>query len=484
MYDLVGVVALVAVLCLLIIVLRRIQTMFLLINKENESMRAELSVTNAMLRRLDGDSQGLVSSLVRLSRNITDNHIGRSIDAAHINLENKLNRIVSSLDFIRTNFTTYLGDGVALSYLIGDIPLYVNCNDTGVAANVIIGGNYEPDNIAVLLSFLKPDSVFVDIGANLGVFSVIVGAYTERTAAKIYTFEPNPEIFELLKRSLAINGFAERVTAFPIALGETEGTLGLAIPVGVSGGATLLTDRQDIRDFDPDGTALRVVKVAVKRLDDVMPADFTCDLVKIDVEGKEAEAIEGMKGIIGRSDAIKMIIEKLDVRQEYTAKLWRKLTECGLSVYTINARSVLEEVSEFEAFSSFRGYILASKERAFESLERDRIAIWPEALFSPSRPAAEGRLDSSADRGDLLFYGPYWPLRAGLYEIVLDAEITGDIRIIITERKGHPVADCNIANNRGFFRVDQDLSQFECVGRARNGPASIALRRIALIRRG
>ena len=133
MYDLVGVVALVAVLCLLIIVLRRIQTMFLLINKENESMRAELSVTNAMLRRLDGDSQGLVSSLVRLSRNITDNHIGRSIDAAHINLENKLNRIVSSLDFIRTNFTTYLGDGVALSYLIGDIPLYVNCNDTGVA---------------------------------------------------------------------------------------------------------------------------------------------------------------------------------------------------------------------------------------------------------------------------------------------------------------------------------------------------------------
>ena len=73
-------------------------------------------------------------------------------------LDAKLERIWVDLDFIRTHLSSYVGDGIALTYLADATPIYN-------------GGRYEEQNLEVLLSFLKDDTIFLDIGANVGFFS-------------------------------------------------------------------------------------------------------------------------------------------------------------------------------------------------------------------------------------------------------------------------------------------------------------------------
>src|ERR1700737_2990965 len=97
-------------------------------------------------------------------------------------LDAKLDRVRLDLDllrndsdFVRTHLSSYLGDGVALTYLVDATPIYINSDDCGGPSNLLNGGRYEEQNLEVLLSFVKPDTVFVDIGANIGFFTLQVG---------------------------------------------------------------------------------------------------------------------------------------------------------------------------------------------------------------------------------------------------------------------------------------------------------------------
>jgi hypothetical protein len=50
--------------------------------------------------------------------------------------------------------------------------MFVNCNDFGCPVNLINGGRYEEENLEVLLSFVTPDTVFIDVGANVGFYAL------------------------------------------------------------------------------------------------------------------------------------------------------------------------------------------------------------------------------------------------------------------------------------------------------------------------
>src|SRR5579859_6195723 len=110
------------------------------------------------------------------------------------------------IDFIRTHSGTYLGQGVALTHLIDERRMLVNSNDFGGPIRFISGGQYERDNVEVLLSFVRDDTAtFVDAGANLGFYSLLMG---ERLgpAGKVSAFEPHPDLAELARRNTFING--------------------------------------------------------------------------------------------------------------------------------------------------------------------------------------------------------------------------------------------------------------------------------------
>ena len=95
--------------------------------------------------------------------------------------------------------------------------MLVTANDIGCSVALISGGRYEEHNTNLLLSFTAPETVFLDIGANIGYFSLLL-AQRLSGQGHVYAFEPHPQFVDLLARNLFLNGLDKTVTVFPFAL--------------------------------------------------------------------------------------------------------------------------------------------------------------------------------------------------------------------------------------------------------------------------
>lgn len=84
------------------------------------------------------------------------------------------------------------------------------------------GGRHEEDNHQVLLGFVRPDTVFLDIGANCGFFTLQIGQRLS-AAGKIYAFEPHPELSRMLHRNVANLPIDRTVAIFSMALSDSNG---------------------------------------------------------------------------------------------------------------------------------------------------------------------------------------------------------------------------------------------------------------------
>lgn len=154
---------------------------------------------------------------------------------------------------------------------------------------VYLFGDLDPKVTWVLRQVLKPGDIVFDVGANLGLLSLLT-AKLVGPAGHIHAFEPNPELCRLFEATVLHNSLTN-VTLHPFALGASEGSLNLHIPTSNSGAASLIhTSRPD--------TYVR--SVPVKRLDDVTFQEpiLKIALLKIDVEGFELEVLKGAQRIL------------------------------------------------------------------------------------------------------------------------------------------------------------------------------------------
>jgi FkbM family methyltransferase len=130
-----------------------------------------------------------------------------------------------------------------------------------------------------LLAFLEQaaeEPVFLDIGANNGIFTVTASQKLD-PCARILAFEPNPLTFQKLQLHLRLNNI-ENVKAFQIALGFEEGELPLSVDPTDDGSCSLLAP-----------ATTKSINVAVRPLLAVLKEEGIpkVDLLKIDVEGYE-----------------------------------------------------------------------------------------------------------------------------------------------------------------------------------------------------
>ena len=145
-------------------------------------------------------------------------------------------------------------------------------------------------------------------------------------------------------------------------------------PRGHLGGGAIV--EQDKSSFD-------TVTAEIKRLDNFFPPDFVCDLVKIDVEGHEREALIGMKNIISRSQNIKILFEKLGLNTATEDALFDFFEGMNLSIYFVGPGSLLEKVSRTD-LKARKGYFLAAREQALhDGQQRNFFSIYPEQLNFP-----------------------------------------------------------------------------------------------------
>jgi FkbM family methyltransferase len=391
-------------------------------------------------------------------------------------IHNELRQIRLQLDFVRTRLGCYVGDGIALTYLADETPLFINANDMGGPFNLLNGGRYEEENVEALLSFVGEDTVFIDIGANIGLYTLIVGRRVFPNG-KIYSFEPNPRLYELLSRNVYVNGLSEIIQCFPLGLSDRNCRATFQYPKGHLGGGHI---------DSPGSVAGHIaVEAEIRRLDDLLGDDFRCDLVKIDVEGHEAKVLEGMKGIVENSPSIKILFEKLVSNGAADTAIESYFSELGFELYGVQPDVSLVALGA-GGLARWSGYVFAARPGTIEGgLQRARFAIHGGQLFEPNSRKA-GVVQQRAREGELLFHGPYWFLRAGVWRCKFHGEIRGTLRIQILERFGHPVLEFLIDEDKAehVFIVPRDLVNFECAGSAASPEAEITFGRVEFIREG
>ncbi len=409
--------------------------------------------------------------------------VGQRLDR----IETTLERVWGDLDFIRNRLSCYIGDGIALTYLLDQTPMFVNCNDFGCPVNLIDGGRYEEENLDVLLSFVTPDTVFVDVGANVGFYTVEIARRLSGTG-RVYAFEPHPKLIELLRRNAFVNGLAPVVSDFPFALSDHNGPADLQYPLGHLGGGQVSAPGQ-IAGHAVAGHS--VVRSELKKLDDVLGRDFRCDLVKIDVEGHELNVLEGMREIVGNSPRIKILFEKLVPKIGNETDLEQYFAAQGFALYAVGADASLAELAE-GGLRDWGGYALAAPRGVIdgEALNRSRFSIYAKQLWrrptvsATDAAAADGHYRASA--GALLFHGPYWFLKRGRWRFKLHGRVRGAVKFSLLERFGYPVSSFNLeaGQSEQVLVLRRDLVHFECAAYAASSDAEIEIDRIDFIREG
>lgn len=176
---------------------------------------------------------------------------------------------------------------------------------------LFVYGEYSRPEIDRLVRNLRPGDVFVDVGANIGLFSVEIGRHLG-IGGRVVAIEPASDSARLAREHVAINGLGDIVEVHEFALGEKEDHLTLFAPAD---------DPLDAgrRSLLASGGAA-VGTVAVRSLDGLVASGGLAladvHAIKIDVEGFEMAALRGMKGTIEgcrpRMVLIETVAENLD----------------------------------------------------------------------------------------------------------------------------------------------------------------------------
>jgi FkbM family methyltransferase len=373
-------------------------------------------------------------------------------------LTRPLQRLQTDLEFVKNRLSSYLGEGTALTHLVDETPIYINTADIGCPANFINGGRYEEEYLQVLASFCRPDAVFLDVGANLGVFSLRLAPYLRQ--GRLLAFEPNARIRELFARSVHLNGLRERVDIFAVGASDETAELVLEEPEGHAGGGHVVRAR-------PDDLRL---KIRVQPLDELLVSLPAFHIAKIDVEGHELHVLRGMRKLLARSPDAVVLFEKLMPNaglEEETAVLF---AEFGMVLWRIDG--VRLEPVTLDAFRQGSAYFLAARPATIgHDQDRGFVRIAACNLMGPLKHNAEGYLvqpDTPVAPGGLLFHGPYWYLPRGVHRVTIEGTLFHPLRIQVTEKFGYAVADVTVSGEHPEFDfvADRDLTHFELVGRA------------------
>ena len=163
---------------------------------------------------------------------------------------------------------------------------------TGATGNFYCG-LHEFEDMALVLHALRPDDLFVDIGANVGSYTMLGGA----AGATVLAIEPIPSTFSWLARNIRVNGLGERVRALNLGLGSDEGLLHF------TGGLDTVN-----HVLASGESAEGVLEVPVRTLDAVLEGRSP-NLIKIDVEGFETQVLAGAERALSDPGLSAVIME-------------------------------------------------------------------------------------------------------------------------------------------------------------------------------
>jgi FkbM family methyltransferase len=190
---------------------------------------------------------------------------------------------------------------------------------------------YEPLETDLFKKEIRPGDIVLDIGANIGYYTLIA-ARLVGSEGRVYAFEPDPTNFQLLQKNIQANGY-QNIRPLNRAVSSRAGEVSLYLNP---------SNRGDHRIYD-SGDGRTSVKVQTLRLDDFFkPLEKKVHFIKMDIQGAEFAALTGMKGLIRKSNGLKLVTEfspgALQTAGAKPARYLQDLLSLGFRLFEISEK--------------------------------------------------------------------------------------------------------------------------------------------------
>jgi FkbM family methyltransferase len=162
----------------------------------------------------------------------------------------------------------------------------------------LLRGKYERHTRTLFEQAVKPGMHVLDIGAHVGYFTLLAARAVGPTG-RVSAFEPDPSNYRFLCHNVALNGMEEVVTAVRKAVAEASGSRPFFVDERNSACSALSKAGRS-------GDAMAVECTAV---DDFVEPGEGIDVVKLDVEGGELDALRGMRRTLADAARVVMFVE-------------------------------------------------------------------------------------------------------------------------------------------------------------------------------
>ena len=205
--------------------------------------------------------------------------------------------------------------------------MYTQNND-GLALSIF--KIYEPNQTEIVKKYVHEGDIVIDIGAHVGYYTLLMAQLVGENG-KVYSFEPDPVNFQLLKKSVEINGF-ENVVLIQKAVSNITDKVKLFLGDD---------DSAINRIYDAKlGDAKESIDVESVTIDEYFKEDDELvNFIKIDSEGSEVKIINGMKQFLSRNQELVMMTEffpfLIKKSGDEPNQYLKSLEEFGFSLYNI-----------------------------------------------------------------------------------------------------------------------------------------------------
>ena len=201
----------------------------------------------------------------------------------------------------------YVGNGRVLTRTANGFKLFVDARDVSIAPHLILDGVWEEHTEAVLRTLVRPGMTIVEIGANLGYFTLLM-AQRAGSAGAVHAFECDPALAQLARDNLEVNGLSNVANLHEMAVSDREGAMRFFTAERHRGGGTLVGGLAQI----PELTAAERREIEVRSITlDAFAATLSrpIDLIKIDAEGAEPAILHGGRDVFSRRAPLTVVME-------------------------------------------------------------------------------------------------------------------------------------------------------------------------------
>ena len=154
--------------------------------------------------------------------------------------------------------------------------------------------NYEKNVTDFIKKKLKKDSNVVDVGANLGFYSILFSTIASK--GKIYAFEPENKNYKKILKNIKINNL-KNIKLYNVGLSNFKSNRKLILTSKINDGGHFIETNSNFKKYNYQ-------KIKTDKLDNIITTKKKFEIIKIDVEGHELEVLEGMKETLKKTKFI------------------------------------------------------------------------------------------------------------------------------------------------------------------------------------